>query len=343
MIKRLKNKTIVLVSGFLLGSPGAQASTIYFDAFSGNDGDSLIGRIPDEGNGVTDTLWAGPTTVWPQDIRDNRASLGADTHVSLDIATGVGFVQPKIIRVSATMNLGNTAGPSTPDNLQVQRGVGLGFYEGILSVATNRDFRGLVLGTDGRLILARAGENGSPRAGFIAEITTGIDTTIDHSLSYEIDTETGDISNILLDGVPQTDVTTTIFAANVNRVGFFASSADGGTRASFDDFTVIDALAAGPSSDPAITSITRVDATTYELSIVASANTEFAVNTSETLDFENGVLVAGLTQGSLDDPGQVSAAGDTITTDENGNATVQITSASTKNFVRIQAPIAVGL
>jgi hypothetical protein len=216
-----------------------EATTIYYDSFTAADGPNLIDRAPDTSNGVAGATWAGPTTVWQQEISSNRALLGADTHVSLDIASSGGFAQPEIIRVSAIMNLGNTAGPTSPDNNETQRGVGLGFYESILSVATNSDFRGLVLGTDGRLVLARAGANGSARAGFLAEIATGIDTSVDHTVSYDINTTTGDISNILLDGVLQADVATTIFNADVNRVGFFASSTSGGTTATYDDFTVI--------------------------------------------------------------------------------------------------------
>ena len=328
-----------LLSGLFLVSQSSQASTIYFDEFSGDDGGPLVGRVSDVNNGVADALWDGPTTVWPQDIQGNRAGLGADTHVSLDISSSGDFVQPERIQVSALMNMGTTSGPGVPSTIEPQRGIGLGFYEGILSVATNSDFRGLLLGTDGRLILARAGANGSPRAGFLAEIATGIDTTIDHTLSFEINTITGDISNIILDGQAQPDVETDIFNTNVNRVGFFASSEAGGTRATFDNFTVTDA--AGPSTDPAITSITRVDPSTFELSITGAAGTEFVVAASESLDFDNGSILNSLTQESVDDPGQVNEAGDIVTTDENGKATFRIASESAKNFVRLQVPIGV--
>jgi len=99
--------------------------------------------------------------------------------------------------------------------------------------------------------------------------------------------------------------------------------------------------AAGPAIDPVITSITAVGTDLYELTIVASADTEFAVVSSEILDLENGSVVSGLTQGSVDDPGTIGAGLDTVTTDENGEATLRMPSAPAKNFVRIQPPVAV--
>ena len=234
-------KTYALVfavaSMFVVGTV-AHAQIIYFDSFTATDGTQILGRAPELNNGVVGTTYYTPNTVWSEDILGNRARIGADTHASLDIATSGAFTQPTTLRVSAVMNLGTTAGPNTPSDMGTQRGIGLGYYAGEGSVATNDDFRGLVLGTDGRLILAQANVAGSSRAGFVAEIATGIDTAVDHTLSYDINTDTGDISNIVLDSVLQPDVNTTLFNSNVNHVGFFASSSAGGTFAFFDDFTV---------------------------------------------------------------------------------------------------------
>ena len=69
---------------------------------------------------------------------------------------------------------------------------------------------------------------------------------------------------------------------------------------------------------------------------MASPETEYAIAASDTLDFENGTILDGLTQGSADDPGEVSPSEDLITTDEDGNATLRITSAGPRNFVRLQ-------
>lgn len=100
--------------------------------------------------------------------------------------------------------------------------------------------------------------------------------------------------------------------------------------------------AGGPSRAPAITSLTAIDATTYEITIEASASSSFSLTSSETLDFTGSGLVSGLTQGSLGDPGSVDTNGLAFTTDEEGNATIRFTSEAAKNFVWIVPPIAIG-
>jgi hypothetical protein len=227
--------------GILAFAPNSQAVTIICsESFTAPDGTTLLGFVPSTNNGIpgatfheSDNFWTANSAVG---IFGNRAQLGADNQASLPIDSSGGFVQPEVIRVSALMNLGSTAGPSTPNLSEVQRGVGLGFYAG--TVATPDDFRGLIITTDGRLILGQHGLNGLTRAGFIEEIASGLDTSADHTLSFEIDTVTGDMSNITLNGTLQPDVTTTLFASNVNEVGFMVSSAAGGTLATYDDFEV---------------------------------------------------------------------------------------------------------
>jgi hypothetical protein len=100
--------------------------------------------------------------------------------------------------------------------------------------------------------------------------------------------------------------------------------------------------AAGPPVTPVITSITAIDPSTYELTISASALASFSVLSSETLDFANGALVGGLTQGDPSDPGSINPAGEIITTDENGLATFRMTSTGVRNFIRLEPPILVG-
>jgi hypothetical protein len=229
--------------GFLLPIPAAHAVTlIYSESFSAADGTPLLGYSPETNNGVAGATFHESNNFWtansPVGIFGNRAQLGADNQLSLPIDSSGGFTQPPIIRVSGLMNVGTTGGPTEAITTGEQRGAGMGFFAATGTVATPDNFRGLVITTDGRLILAQHGFGGSARAGFIEEITNGIDTSTDHNLSFDIDTLSGDISNINLNGEMQPDVDTTLFAADVNEVGFFASSNAGGTLATFDDFTV---------------------------------------------------------------------------------------------------------
>lgn len=228
--------------GLLLVGTNTQAVTIYADSYTAADGTSLLGFAPETNNGVAGATYHESDNFWTANsdvgIYGNRAQLGADNQLNLPIDSSGGFTQPPIIRVSALMNLGTTGGPTDPITTGEQRGAGMGFFAAPGTVATPDNFRGLVITTDGRLILAQHGFGGSARAGFVELVTSGLDTALDHSLSFDIDTVSGDISNINLNGTLQPDIDTTLFASDINEVGFFASSNAGGTLASFDDFEV---------------------------------------------------------------------------------------------------------
>jgi hypothetical protein len=286
------NLLATAVFGFLAsGNPAFAQSVIYSDSFTNSDATSILGLAPETNNGVSGAVFHESNNFWTQNgpvgVFSERAQLGADNQANLPIAASGDFVPPEKIGVSILLNMGTTAGPTTPNETEVQRGVGLGFFAGTSNIATSDNFRGLIITTDSRLVLAQHGLNGLPRAAFLAEIATDIDTTIDHTLAYEIDTTTGDISNILLDDVEQPDIDTDIFSSDINHVGFMVSSQSGGTLATYDDFLVVDAAgsAGGP---PAITSIMPVDATTFELTIAGSPETEYALAASDVLDFEKG-------------------------------------------------------
>lgn len=309
----------------LVATTNLQAQDIiYADTFTADDGTILLGYEPETNNGVEGAFYHESNNFWtgnsPVGIFDNRAQLGADNQANLPIATAGDFVQPEIIGVSILMNLGTTVGQTEPTTTGEQRGVGLGFFSAPTNLATPDGFRGLVITTDGRLIFAEHGFGGSARAGFIEEIATGIDTAADHTLSFEVNTTTGDIANIILDGEPQADVETDIFNANLNHVGFMVSSASGGTVASYDDFMVTDGPLGAPAAGPVITSLTQIDTTTWELTVTGAAETAYDVVASETLDFAAGSSLAS------------------VTTDENGEATVQVSSSTPKNFLRLQTP-----
>lgn len=227
------------------------ATVIYSASFTGPDGTSLNGYAPDTNNRVAGATFRAPSSAWPADIQGNQARLGADIHTSIAVASSGAYIQPEILRLSAVLDIGTIAGPTVASNTGTQRGVGLGYYTGLGGFASNNNFRGLLIGTDGRLIVAQANAAGSTRFGFIEEVATGLDFSSPVTLSYDINTTTGDVSNVLLDGVLQPDVTTTFFNAEVNRAGVGASSDTGGTFAFVDDFSVI----GDPIPEPSITGV----------------------------------------------------------------------------------------
>ncbi len=292
---------LVTIGFCVAATPLSGQAIIYFDSFTADDGTLLLGKEPETNNGVSGAIfhesnnfWSGSSDVG---IFNNRAQLGADNQLNLPIATDGTFVPPEVIGVSVILNLGTTAGPPDPDAVtNPQRGIGLGFFAGTGMVATPDNFRGLMITTNGRLIFVQHGFEGSPRAGLIEELSNGIDTSVDHSISYEINTTTGDIENILLDGIAQPDVETTLFNADVNHVGIMVSSQSGGTLASYDDFTVTDGAATGGGDPLEITDFTY-DPTTNVIRLTWNSDPGrlYAVKYSEDMtswnfDLDDGVL-----------------------------------------------------
>lgn len=84
-----------------------------------------------------------------------------------------------------------------------------------------------------------------------------------------------------------------------------------------------------------ITSISAVGTNLFELTLTGSPNTSYQFISSESLDFPNGSIVTGITQGNVSDPGTISGPDNSVVTpDENGNATLQIILGSgAKGFV----------
>lgn len=235
----MKTPTIAAASILALfaTSSGSFGATIFSDSFTATDGTAISGKTVEVSNRLGNETYAKHNVSWIVDITGNRIRVGADSAASLAITTSGTFTQPTMMRLSATVNLGTLSGGTSSANTGLQRGAGLGFYDTAGGSAGATNWRGLFLGNDGRLILGQTGANSAGTGiGFVAEIATGLTVGSDHTLSYQIDTTTGDISNIFLDSVLQADLTTTFFNADVNRVGMTSSSAAGNTYSFFDDF-----------------------------------------------------------------------------------------------------------
>lgn len=218
----------------------AQAAPIYYDDFTSADSTPILNLAPDTNTGVPGATFYESNNFWSGSsvISNNRGRIGADNQASLPIASQAGFVQPQFLKASAILNIGTTAADGTPSTRK--RGVGLGYFAAATTTAGNfsSDFRGLMITTDGDLILAQHGAGGAPGLGQIALIAQNLILSEDHTVSFEIDIVTGDIFNIMLNGVLQADINTTIFASDVNHVGLLSTSASGGTYMEFNDFTV---------------------------------------------------------------------------------------------------------
>ena len=234
-----RSSLLVLVSAMATSavSRPVAAVTLYSDTFTAPNGTLLSGRVPEVNNGNPTASYVTHGS-FVKDIQGNRAQIGADTAVSLTL-TGTNIHPAWPLRISASLDIGTIAGSTSASNTGLQRGIGVGFFTNTGSNATSSGWRGVQIGTDGRLIVSQEGVASSSRAGFIAGIATGINLAVSHTVSYDINQFTGDISNILLDGILQSDITTNIFTdAAVQRAGLMVSSNTGGTVGFADNFVV---------------------------------------------------------------------------------------------------------
>lgn len=93
-----------------------------------------------------------------------------------------------------------------------------------------------------------------------------------------------------------------------------------------------------PGMQEGITSFTLLGDNVWELSLKGIASTNYILRSSTTLNFTPGTLLENLSQGALGDPGTVGGVNNSvITTDSNGNASVQLTlSGNPVDFIRAE-------
>jgi len=104
------------------------------------------------------------------------------------------------------------------------------------------------------------------------------------------------------------------------------------------DFSFVLDDAPIPESFPEITSFRRIGGDVYELTLEGKSSTTYELRSSVSLEFNSGTTVLYLTQGDPGDPGTIGGLDERIlTTDSNGDATVQMTFTEPRMFVRAQS------
>lgn len=167
-------------------------------------------------------------------ITDGANEQGLANGTGISIASAGSYVKPTSLHIQADLKSGITTG--TDKNYG--RGVALGFYNAThVSGATSfpmTGFTGLVLGRTGDLYSM---ENGSYLGSSVAFGGT-FNASAFYTLSYDVNTTTGSISNISLSGstADYSVLTSLAFtdAATAN-LGFFTSSEDGGAYGYVDN------------------------------------------------------------------------------------------------------------
>gem|GEM_PF-2456484 len=197
----MKPLSLILSAAFALSltlAHAARAGDIISDGFSGAKGAPISGRVPDTAN-LPGAKWSvaafnsgggfGANIDTGAGDPAPRAYLtsGGDSHGAIVISlAGATFAMPTKFRISASLLGANPA---------------LGFYpvapasdaSGLTDVFWN--FTGLMLGGSGDLSLYR-------RGALVAHVkyTGAFDAKAFHRLSYDVDTRSGAISNVSLEG-----------------------------------------------------------------------------------------------------------------------------------------------
>ena len=225
----LASTAIAAGAALWCSQPMANAATLFYDTFTAANGTSLVGRYPSPTD-VPGSAYQATNGSWESDIQNNQAVLGADIGVGVNLNNN----SPTVYTISDVFNNSGDSGNHTGFALN---GAALGFYNSFPAGGGEgfNEFTGLVVDNTGYVSLDVNGTDNGP---FVS--ATGFNATGSNSFSYTVDTSTGTISNVLLNGnsVAITAPDGSFTPALTAYAGFFNHSTTGGNIATFDNFTV---------------------------------------------------------------------------------------------------------
>ncbi len=247
-------KRSVLFAGLvaIAFSTPAVATVIIQDTYTGFANNGIAAHTPDvnlpghaylQGNAETEYgLGTNGGTIDP--VSAGVALSGSDGTFAISLASAGSYTKPTDFTISAALNLnGMTPGGNDIDTVGQQGylgGILLGFFQ---SAATNASLLaeresgyGVLYGDKGDLLLIAPG---SPSQ--VLGKISGVPTTGTHNLSYEVNTTTGNVSNVLFDGSPVSfGVSTNLFTdANTFMAGAYGRDAGPGNVFGFlDNLTI---------------------------------------------------------------------------------------------------------
>ncbi len=228
--------TAVIASA--LAQPAA-AAVIVAEDFNRTDGTDMNGATPDAAN-LPGGVFGSSQPAWVTQTLGNKLQFGAD--VALNAPLGAYFTG--LLHVSADIALGNLSGLVTAPN----RGVGVGFNSA--AVAQWNSFTGLRFAPDGHLQFMHNGINEATVS------LSGIGANVFYGLSYDVDVDTGVLSNIAISGV-SADYSSIVAASGTqnyfkgaNNVSVFAGGTRGGQFGYLDNLSLSNDVAVA-ANDPA--------------------------------------------------------------------------------------------
>jgi hypothetical protein len=252
--------------GFFATDSTAEATTIVTDtivsdAFTGTNGLALAGRAPDTANLPGGTYvsnnyfgQAAPAIDTAGGNPLPSASSSANNMTLLTINSAGGYTKPTMMRISADLQMGptNPVGFVELGFSAVNPGNSNSFHAGV-----NNGFSGIRFRSDGALMLQTftnptlgAAEDTTVFATYDSGALGALSSTAFYNLKYDIDTTTGDISNITLSngiGSVTYDLATTIFTgSNTSFLAIGSGSGTGGTIGHFDNLQLFELALVAP-------------------------------------------------------------------------------------------------
>ena len=207
------------------------------DDFTGSG--SINGRNP--GTNLTGHVWGA---FFSPGIIANQSG-HHDAAIMINLASDVGYVKPTVFLVSVDFNLNGHTLPggvnptSTPG---IPRGMSLGFFPDF-DINARRFVTGITYSPDGRLIVMT--NNYPTTLSTPVAQATGFATSGTHNLAYWVDTISGSLYDVTLDGAPVTfnNPIPNVFTNSATMlVGVYGVSGSGTPNGLADNFTVTAAL-----------------------------------------------------------------------------------------------------
>ena len=239
----MKTKSILLGIISVALPSLALAQTIISDTFNGTNGTLLTAHAPNVNlTGGGWTFSSANNSIGPNiAIQSDAALVTRFGSAGINITSSGTYVKPIEMTLSATLN-----GMNSTTGSAVQAGVSLGFFSSLGTGESQNwfNFSGLVLAADGTLKLIRSTTTFTPILIASAAYSGSWVQNAAHTLTYKINTSTGQISNISLDGdsASYAGFSTNIFTnANTTYAGFYLSNdtTPTGKTASVDNFQLV--------------------------------------------------------------------------------------------------------
>lgn len=244
VVARKQLAMLALGLSAMLSIGQSNAQTIIFDDFNSGTGVTpLQGHTPT--TSLPGTSWVGQSfsEITAVPYVDNSLGLAytiAYGSGSIGIGSTGGYVKPSILTISASISMNDVVGGID----SFARGVGIGFYSPLPTGGfyPSSYFHGFTVAPNGSLTLyvPGAGEN----ALFTASPLSGFSTSAFYTLSFSVDTTSGNITSVLFgsqDYTSQFSGFTGIFTDSVTNYAGFYGFSEGETPAGgglVDNFTV---------------------------------------------------------------------------------------------------------